>query len=54
MDTSPAVSGADVKPRIIENYDGKDALLKPDDFPELKNHIGEDLIASDGTTLLGG
>ncbi len=53
MDTSPAVSGADVKPRIIENYDGKDALLKPDDFPELKNHIGEDLIASDGTTLLG-
>ncbi|MCI1727652.1 MAG: peptidase T [Lachnospiraceae bacterium] len=53
MDTSPAVSGAGVKPRILENYDGKDSLLKPEEFPELAHHIGEDLIATDGTTLLG-
>lgn len=53
MDTSPAVSGQNVRPRIIENYDGQDAFLKPEEFPELKNHIGEELIASDGTTLLG-
>lgn len=53
MDTSPAVSGANVKPRIIENYDGNDSLLKTDDYPELLNHIGENLIATDGTTLLG-
>lgn len=53
MDTSPAVSGTGVSPRIIENYDGNDVLLKASDFPELKSHIGEDLIASDGTTLLG-
>ena len=53
MDTSPAVSGKDVKPRIIKNYDGNDSLLKPGMFPELNNHLGEDLIATDGTTLLG-
>ncbi len=53
MDTSPAVSGKDVKPRIIKNYDGNDYLLKPGMFPELNNHLGEDLIATDGTTLLG-
>ena len=53
MDTSPAVSGADVHPRIIENFDGNDELLKTEDYPELLNHIGEDLIATDGTTLLG-
>ncbi len=61
MDTSDAVSGKDVKPRIVENYDGKDivlseaekVVLSPVDFPELKNHIGEDLIVTDGTTLLG-
>ena len=53
MDTSPAVSGANVKPRIIENYQGNDELLKTEDYPELLNHIGEDLIATDGTTLLG-
>jgi tripeptide aminopeptidase len=53
MDTSPAVSGAGVKPRILENYDGKDSLLKPEEFPELAHHIGEELIATDGTTLLG-
>lgn len=61
MDTSDEVSGKDVKPRIVENYDGKDivlsadgkVVLSPDSFPELKNHIGEDLIVTDGTTLLG-
>lgn len=53
MDTSPAVTGKDVKPRIIENYNGEDFLLKTEEFPELLNHIGEDIIATDGTTLLG-
>jgi tripeptide aminopeptidase len=61
MDTSDEVSGKDVKPRIVENYDGKDivlnkelnVVLSPADFPELKNHVGEDLIVTDGTTLLG-
>jgi tripeptide aminopeptidase len=53
MDTSPAVSGAGVKPRIIEDYDGKDEILTTEDFPELLDHLGEDLIATDGTTLLG-
>ena len=53
MDTSPAVSGKNVNPRIIKNYDGNDRMLKPAKFPELANHIGEDLIAADGTTLLG-
>ncbi|MDR2086812.1 MAG: peptidase T [Dysgonamonadaceae bacterium] len=61
LDTSPDMSGANVKPRIVENYDGKDILLNekeniilsPSMFPELRNHIGEDLIVTDGTTLLG-
>ena len=53
MDTSPAVSGKDVKPHIIHSYDGKDDILDPDEFPELNEHIGEDLIRTDGTTLLG-
>ncbi|WP_026651174.1 peptidase T [Butyrivibrio proteoclasticus] len=61
MDTSDEVSGKDVKPRIVDNYDGKDivlnevekVVLSPKDFPELLNHIGEDLIVTDGTTLLG-
>ncbi len=53
MDTAPAASGANVKPRIIEQYRGNDDLLKIEEFPELANHIGEDLIATDGTTLLG-
>ena len=53
MDTSPDASGSHVKPRIIRSYDGKDKLLDPAVFPELENHIGEDLIATDGTTLLG-
>ncbi len=62
MDTSDAVSGADVKPKIVENYDGGDILLNEEqnivfriaDFPELKRHMGKDLIVTDGTTLLGG
>lgn len=61
MDTSPAVSGADVKPRIIEKYDGKDivlkaggeAVLRVQDFPEMAAFVGQDLIVTDGTTLLG-
>lgn len=59
MDTSPDCSGAGVKPRIVENYDGSDIILSegivtsPTKFPELLNHIGEDLIVTDGTTLLG-
>jgi len=59
MDTSPDASDKDVKPRIIKNYDGKDIILSegivtsPSKFPELLNHVGEDLIVTDGTTLLG-
>ena len=53
MDTSPAASGTGVSPRILKAYDGSDSLLNPEDFPELSHHLGEDLIASDGTTLLG-
>ena len=53
LDTSPAVSGKEVKPFIIRSFDGKDEILDPDEFPELNNHIGEDLIRTDGTTLLG-
>jgi tripeptide aminopeptidase len=53
MDTSPAVSGKDVKPHIIHSYDGNDDILDRNVFPELNEHIGEDLIRTDGTTLLG-
>jgi tripeptide aminopeptidase len=61
LDTSPDMSGANVKPRIIENYDGEDIVLNreenivlsPKMFPELLRHTGEDLIVTDGTTLLG-
>ena len=59
MDTSPDCSGKDIKPRMIENYDGKDIVLSEgivttvSQFPELKAHIGEDLIVTDGHTLLG-
>ncbi len=59
IDTSPDASGKDVKPRIIKNYDGQDILLSEgivtavEKFPELLNHKGEDLIVTDGTTLLG-
>lgn len=61
MDTSPDMPGKDVKPQIVKNYDGGDIvlnkeeniILSPNDFPELKNYIGEDIITTDGTTLLG-
>ena len=53
VDTSPAVTDTNVQPRVIENYQGEDELLKTEDFPELTKHFGEDLIATDGTTLLG-
>ena len=61
MDTAPAVTGENVKPRIIENYDGKDIVLndeknivmKVSDFPELTEYTGKRLIVTDGTTLLG-
>ena len=58
-DTSPDCSGANIKPRIVRNYDGGDIVLSegivssPAKFPELKAHVGEDLIVTDGTTLLG-
>lgn len=59
MDTSPDASGANVRPRIVKNYDGEDIVLNdslitsPTKFPELLDHVGEDLIITDGTTLLG-
>lgn len=59
VDTAPDMPGKDVKPRFINNYDGNDIQLNPDvaltvkDFPELKNYIGQTLIVTDGTTLLG-
>jgi len=58
-DTSPDCSGKDVKAQIVRHYDGTDILLSegivssPDRFPELLQHTGEDLIVTDGTTLLG-
>ena len=58
-DTSPDCSGADIKPRIVENYDGKEIVLSegivssPRKFPELLAHVGEDLIVTDGHTLSG-
>ena len=62
MDTAPASSGANIRPRTIENYDGKDILLNeethmimsPADFENLRQYQGQDLIVTDGTTLLGG
>ena len=61
MDTSPDCSGKDVKPRIVKNYDGGDIVLdeaagivtSPKKFPELLDHVGEDVIVTDGHTLLG-
>ncbi len=61
MDTSPDCSGKDVHPRIVRNYDGSDIVLcaeegivsSPKKFPELLDHVGEDLIVTDGHTLLG-
>lgn len=61
MDTSPDMSGENVSPRIVEKYEGGDIvlsevdhiILSPSQFPELKDHVGEDLIVTDGHTLLG-
>jgi tripeptide aminopeptidase len=61
LDTSTEMTGANVKPRLLENYDGGDILLNPDlniilsprDFPDLKKYVGKTLITTDGTTLLG-
>ena len=61
MDTSPAVSGKNVKPRIVENYEGGDIVLNEEqqivlpaeENPELSDYVGKSLIVTDGTTLLG-
>ena len=61
MDTSPDMSGKDITPRIVENYNGSDIVLNAEDrvilspaqFPELLTHKGEDLIVTNGKTLLG-
>lgn len=62
MDTAYAASGKNVKPRIIKNYDGAEIVLNaekkivmtPEDFPSLKEYVGQDLVVTDGLTLLGG
>ena len=61
MDTSPDITGKNVNPQIISNYDGKDIILNKKenivmsvkDFPDLNAYVGKDLITTDGTTLLG-
>lgn len=61
LDTSPDMSGRHVNPRIVKSYDGSDIVLNqeeaivlsPTEFPELMNYLGQDLIVTDGTTLLG-
>ena len=61
VDTAPDASGADIKPQIIKNYDGGEIALKgvpglnlkPSDFPEMLQYVGQTLITTDGTTLLG-
>ncbi|TAJ10455.1 peptidase T [Marinilabiliaceae bacterium JC017] len=61
MDTSPDLTGKNVNPRIVENYDGGDIVLngdenivmKPSEFPELANYKGKNLVVTDGKTLLG-
>lgn len=61
MDTSPDLSGEDVRPQFLENYDGGEVILNeekgivmsPEEFPDLKKYIGKTLITTDGTTLLG-
>ena len=62
MDTAPDASGTNVKPWVLENYEGGEILLneaehivmRPKDFPNLRQYVGQDLILTDGTTLLGG
>ena len=61
MDTSPDYSGENVKPQLVKNYDGSDivlnsvsgTVLSPAYFPELLKYVGQDLVTTDGTTLLG-
>jgi tripeptide aminopeptidase len=61
MDTSPDMSGTDVRPKITKSFSGEDIVLNPrdniilssNDFPELLNYRGQDIITTDGTTLLG-
>ena len=61
LDTAPDMSGHNVKPRVVSNYDGgkivlnekENIVLDPAQFPELKDFVGQDLIVTDGTTLLG-
>ena len=61
VDTAPDASGADIKPQIIENYNGGSIdlkgvpglQLKPEEFPEMLHYVGQTLITTDGTTLLG-
>ncbi|WP_099191540.1 peptidase T [Tepidibacter mesophilus] len=61
MDTAPDMSGKNVNPKIVENYNGKDIILSedgtvvlsPNDSPEILNYVGKTLITTDGTTLLG-
>lgn len=61
LDTSPDMSGRHVNPRIVKNYDGGDitldpengVILSPEGFPELKDYVGQDLVVTDGKTLLG-
>ncbi len=60
VDTSSAISGENVKPYIVKNYDGGEIklgdsgyVMNPDEFPTLKDYVGQDLIVTDGTTLLG-
>lgn len=61
LDTSPDMSGRHVNPHIVKSYDGSDIILNqeesivlsPTEFPELMNYLGQDLIVTDGTTLLG-
>lgn len=61
VDTSPDAPGCGIRPRIVENYDGRTIILNeakgielnPEEFPELKDYIGQTIITTDGTTLLG-
>ncbi|MBR4973988.1 MAG: peptidase T [Bacteroidales bacterium] len=61
VDSSPDASGADIKPEVFENYDGGDIVINPEkgmklspaDFPELRRYIGQTIVTTDGTTLLG-
>lgn len=61
MDTAPDLTTKNIAPRVLENYDGLpivlnetyNIILSPDDFPDLKDYVGQDLVVTDGSTLLG-